>query len=186
MLDRQNSFLMVVDVQERLVPALNGGELMAQRCASLLEAAVILDIPALITEQYPEGLGPTSKVIIDAAPETLVLAKNTFSAVEERSIQDHVTRNTALPNKPLVIAGCEAHVCVLQSAMDGIELGYKVAVVWDATASRFETDRDLAKARLVSAGAEIISLEMLLFEWLRSSKHPKFKAISSLVRHRTE
>ena len=185
MLTAKNSGLIIIDVQERLVPVLGNGTIMADRCTVLLKAASLLAVPAMITEQYPEGLGSTLASLSDVAENIPVFTKNAFSALAEAPILDHIKKQP--PGlSALVIAGCEAHVCVQQTAMDAIDSRYSVCVVWDATASRFESDRELARGRLQRHGADIVSVEMVLFEWLRTSKHPDFRSVSSLIRDRTE
>ncbi len=178
---RGRAHLLVVDIQAKLVPTIHeAGRLMA-RAAFLIKTATHLGVPITVTEQYPKGLGPTeSDLMLLCGNHTPVFAKTAFSALKDEAIRAHVTRDPA--RKDLVIIGMEAHVCVMQTAMDAIQAGFNVFVVADAISSRSADDPPLATARMREAGAKIVSAEMMFFEWLERSGTEEFKALSPMLR----
>jgi nicotinamidase-related amidase len=170
-----------------------------QRAEVLARTAKLLKVPVWATEQNPSGLGETSPEIRQHCQR--VLAKMAFSGVEEglgewlsppepampkgnaRSLPRHLQKPAELEAGPsVVIAGCEAHVCLLQTALDLLEDEFEVWVVTDACASRTDRDRDAAFDRLAGAGAELLTTEMVLFEWLRSAENPDFKQVQSWIK----
>ncbi len=175
-IDPARSTLLMIDLQERLVPAIDGHEGVVANTRRLLDAAAMLGIPAVASEQYPKGLGPTIEALaIDRAD---VLEKSEFD----------VSRNPGFPRllpgeRPdLVIVGCEAHVCVLQTALGCLDGKRKVFVVADATGSRAATNKEAGIDRMRRHGAEIVTTEMVIFEWLGSKENPHFKAVTALIR----
>lgn len=175
-LDASQAQLLVVDVQERLLPAMAEPDLVTGGCAKLVAAAKRLAVPILISEQYPKGLGPTVAPLKDAGP---VCAKMTFSCAADAGIAAAI----AAHNRPqLVLCGIEAHVCVLQSALGFKAMGYAVAVVWDAVSSRKLADKELAAHRLRAEGVSIVNVEMTIFEWLHVAGTPQFKELSALIK----
>lgn len=168
--------LLLIDLQQRLVPAIHDNEAMVARSARLAEAARLLDVPVRATEQYPAGLGPTVAALADF-PQA-VLPKTTFSAVEDPGFPALLPAGAG----QIVIAGCEAHVCVLQTALGLLGTGHRVFLAADAIGSRDPADRDAGIARARQNGAEIVTSEMVLFEWLRDSRHPKFREVQKLLR----
>lgn len=201
LLELEQSQLVLVDYQQKLMPALLDSEAALANAIRLARMAGLLEVPAFVTEQYPSGLGPTVAPLKDALAETQhrVLAKMQFSAVEEglgewlrppakpiagnaRSLPKHLQKQGPAPRDTIVIAGCEAHICLLQTALDLLEDEFDVWVVTDACASRTERNRDAAYDRLAGAGAELVTTEMVAFEWLRTAEHPDFKAIQALIK----
>jgi nicotinamidase-related amidase len=199
LLELSESQLVLVDYQTRLFPAMFDAQGTWARAAVLAQLAARLSVPVWGTEQNPSGLGELSPEIRMHCRQ--VLAKLQFSAVEEglgewlkpepaapkgnaRSLPRHLQKNqNAEPEKnTIVIAGCEAHVCLLQTALDLLEDEFDVWVVTDACTSRTERNRDAAFDRLASAGAELVTTEMVAFEWLRSAEHPEFKFLQSLIK----
>lgn len=179
LLSAPDSLLLVVDIQERLLPVMQDGGRVVRNTGILLQAAQALDLPALVTEQYPKGLGPTVPEIKAAAGAMPVMSKMHFSAWSEPDIRRYITKVA----RPLVvIAGIEAHVCVLQSALAIAETGRHVAVVVDAISSRQAGSVATAQHRLLQAGVSMVTTEMCLFEWLGSAAHPQFKALSALIK----
>ncbi|MFC4157829.1 isochorismatase family protein [Chitinimonas lacunae] len=172
LLQAQDSLLLVVDVQEKLVPALNDASQTVAHIKWLLEAARLAAIPVLFSEQYPQGLGSTLPCLRQMAPESPLLSKTAFSCVAAGCLE-----GTNLPRQ-VVLCGIEAHVCVLQTALDLLAAGREVFVVADAIDSRSCEDKSLALARLEAAGVTVISREMALFEWLRDAKAPAFREAS--------
>lgn len=164
--------LLLVDLQERLVPAMHDGDEVVARAARLAEAATLLGVPVLATEQVPDKLGPTVDRL--AGYPHLVTPKSRFAADAAGLIPPG--------RSEVVVAGVEAHVCVLQTVLSLRADGRRVLVAADATGSRFPADRDLALERARAAGAEIVSSEMVLFEWLRDATHPRFREVQKLLR----
>ena len=158
------------------MPAIYDGEVVVARAVRLAEAARLLEVPVRATEQYPAGLGPTVPPL--AAYPQAVLAKTTFSAVQDPGFSGLLPAGTSA----IVVAGCEAHVCVLQTVLGLLPRGHRVLLTADATGSRDPDDRTAAIARARQHGAEIVTSEMVLFEWLRDAQHPKFRDVQKLLK----
>lgn len=179
-IDPAETALIVIDIQERLAPAMSEFEPCANRIEMLLDGARELKLDALVTEQYPKGLGATLPRFAEKLSEgTPVIAKTGFSCFEEPAFR---TALAARSRKTLVFCGIESHVCVLQSVLDALERGFKVCLAADAVTSRKLADRELALQTARAAGALVLSSEALLFMMLRDAKNPAFKAVSKLVR----
>jgi nicotinamidase-related amidase len=176
LLTAEGSVLLLTDLQERLMPAIHDGDVVVARAVRLAEAAKLLDLPVLATEQNPAGLGPTVPPL--AAYPQAVLPKTAFSAAEDPGLTALLPAGTA----EIVVAGCEAHVCVLQTVLGLISQGHRVLVASDAVGSRDPADRAVALDRARYHGAEIVTSEMVLFEWLRDSRHPKFREVQKLLK----
>ncbi|MEC4594406.1 isochorismatase family protein [Nitrospirillum amazonense] len=172
-LDPRRSTLAVIDLQARLMPAIRDGGGVVANTRRLLSAAGLMDIPALFTEQNPRGLGAT---VPELAPDAAsVLPKMTFDATP-------VLIDRLPPDHAVVLTGCEAHVCVLQTALGLLERGRRVCVVGDAVGSRTAENKAAALRRLAAEGAEIITTEMAVFEWLESAEHPRFREVIALIK----
>ncbi len=201
LLDADASQLVLVDYQERLMPAIFEGPQVVANALRLAQIAQMLDVPVWGTEQNPSRLGPNDAALRALCRKTL--AKMHFSATEEglgewlrppakpqqggnaRSLPRHLQKpaQAQAPERgSIVIAGCEAHVCLLQTALDLLEDEFEVWVVTDACSSRTERNRDAAFDRLAGAGAELVTTEMVAFEWLRSCEHPDFKDALALIK----
>ena len=199
LIDADDSQLVLVDFQPRLQAAMHEAEAVWANAGRLAQAAQALRVPVWGTEQNPSKLGALAPELAQACER--VLAKMQFSAVEEglaewlqpppaaprgnaRSLPRHLQKPAAEAPKrqAIVIAGVEAHVCLLQTALDLLEEEFEVWVVTDACSSRTERNRDAAYDRLAGAGAELVTTEMVLFEWLRSAEHPQFKAVQALIK----
>ena len=167
--------LLIIDVQEKLVSMLND-ENVKSDSIKLARAASILDIQTVITEQYPKGLGFTIQEIKDVLPNAEYVEKTSFSAFKEDDVKK------LLSNKQVILFGIETHICVLQTAMDLLNEGYEVFVIQNACGSRNEENKNAALRRLIHSGAQIVTTEMVLFELLESSKHPKFKEVQALIK----
>ncbi len=179
----ETSQLVVIDVQARLAAVMPPAarEQVIKNTGILLQAARLLQLPVIATEQYPKGLGNTEATLAQHFPEGLdVVCKTCFASSGapgfNASLDAHQGRHQ------VILAGMEAHVCVLQTAMELIGRGYQVFIVEDAVSSRAEANRHNAIARLRQAGAVITSTESVLFEWLRDAGHPQFKAVSALIK----
>jgi nicotinamidase-related amidase len=168
--------LLVVDTQTRLMPAIHDGEGVIRRCVQLATAAKELGIHVIGTEQNPDGLGPLVAEITSLCDTTL--EKFYFSAAAEEGF----LRRLPARRNTLVVAGCEAHICVLQTVAGLIEAGHAVKLVSDAIGSRHPHDRLAAIERARAIGADVVTTEMVVFEWLGTSQHPKFKRLAQLIR----
>lgn len=182
LLSAENSLLIVIDLQSRLSSAMPepDGELMTINAGKLVEAAGLLEIPILVTEQYPKGLGPTDASIVARLPETAqVFEKTGFSCRAAKGFSQALRDSL---RKQVVLVGQETHVCVLQTALELLHEGYQVHVVMDAVCSRNVEHWHYALQRMQQQGAVITNYESVLFEWLRDSTHPHFKRLSGFLR----
>jgi nicotinamidase-related amidase len=149
----------------------------------LLRSAERLSVPVTVTEQYPKGLGPTVPAILEALPaKAAVLPKTAFSAAAEPTIAERLQALTGAGRDHVVICGVEAHVCVLQTALGLKQEGLQVFVVGDAVSSREEASVSAASARLVQAGCQWVTTEMVVFEWLGRAATEDFRALSALIK----
>lgn len=174
-----DSVLVVIDMQERLVPAMQAPARTIKNTRLLLTAAKACNVPTIITEQYPKGLGPTIPEITAAAGDSPILEKLHFSCMEDSQFK---TQFTALNRRQAVLVGMEAHICVVQTAASLIEDDYEVFVVSDATASRTVESEQACKVRLNASGAHIVTSEMVVFEWLGKAGTPAFKSLLPLIK----
>jgi nicotinamidase-related amidase len=179
LLNRARSQLLVVDVQERLMPAMHEGERMIDKCAILIQAASRLRIPVTVSEQYRKGLGGTVGRLDNLKGDAPVMEKMHFSCAADAQI---TARVKAVVRPQVVVCGIESHVCVLQSALGFKDMGLDVVLVADAVTSRAQSSVDLALARARAAGVAIVNTEMALFEWLHESGTPEFKELSKLIK----
>ena len=180
-IDRETTILIVVDLQERLLNALPRSEAIFERATFLVEAAKLLDVPVLATEQYPKGLGPTLPRLRERLPNA-PFEKTAFSILGCGDLRAELER---LAKSTVVLIGAESHVCIMQSAFDLLDLDHRVVIAADAVGSRFECDCSTALDRMRQAGAVVTTVEAIAFEWLVDAKHPAFKSVSALVRSLT-
>ena len=176
----ENNVLLIIDVQEKLAPTIEKPEICLNAIVQLVKGASILDIPVIISEHCREKIGPTVPRIIDScADKPSVFGKTSFSC-----FGDFETNfGKQMSKKPvLVIAGMETHVCVFQSILDFINAGYECMLAVDATASHKSIDQETAISTLESVGVKLTTVEALLFYWMRTAQHPKFKNILELVK----
>lgn len=176
LLSRDDSRLLIVDVQERLMALIPDSDRVLYNCRRLVEGAQILGVPISATEQYPRGLGPTSPELAELLPPRV--EKLRFSCAE---CLDWVSREHSDRPK-VVVAGIEAHVCVLQTVLDLLAAGFSVYVPVDAVASRNPLDRDRAIERMRDSGTTVTTTESVLFEWCEVAGTPEFKRISELIK----
>jgi nicotinamidase-related amidase len=182
------SQLVIVDMQEKLAGVMPSEALKnaTKNCSILAQAASLLNVPTVLTEQYPQGLGSTLPEIKQHLPHIKVIAKTTFSACDEPKFNQQLQRE----NSQVILAGMEAHICVLQTALDLIALttssdikpAKQIFVVEDAILSRNPASKANAIARLRDAGCIVTNTESVVFEWLGNASHPAFKTISALIR----
>ena len=178
-LERDKSCLLIVDVQERLAPVMSDPRRVLHNCTLLMRAAQRLEIPILVSEQYPKGLGPTMVDLRPHIPEEGAMPKLHFSAAADEAI---LAKIESFGRRQVVVAGIETHVCVLQTALDLKAGGYDVMVVADACAARRVESEQMAWSRLRQCGVELLSVEMALFEWMHKAGTPEFKELSALIR----
>jgi nicotinamidase-related amidase len=171
--------LLVIDVQEKLMPLIPGRDALVRDVGFLVDAAKILGMTVQATEQYPRGLGPTVPELAARLPHRP--DKTAFSCCAIREVVETFHRQ-ARPK--VVLAGIETHVCVLNTALDLLAEDFRVYLAVDAVASRFRVDHDTALRRLEQAGAILTTAEGCVFEWVGGAGHPKFKDISRLVQER--
>lgn len=171
----ETSCLLVVDFQERLMPAIYQADSVVANGAWLIQIARRLGVPVLASEQYPQGLGHTVAAIRELLPAEAFMAKTHFSCAAER---DCMRRIDALGREQIIVIGAEAHVCVLQTALDLRAAGKEVFLVADAVSSRSPRDVELAVERMRADGVRIVSREMVAFEWLHQAGDDRFRAIS--------
>ncbi len=176
MLDTNNSILVIIDIQEKLVKAASNGEKTIINTSKISQAAQILSIPVIITEQYPKGLGATVESITGS--DAFIMEKSSFSAFKEPEFEQKIN---SLNRKQVILCGIEAHICVLQTAIDLYKNGYEVYVLKDCVSSRSEEEQNSGLELLKQYGIKVITVEIALFQWLKSSKHPQFKDIQKLI-----
>nr|VFK25097.1 MAG: Nicotinamidase-related amidase [Candidatus Kentron sp. MB]VFK29859.1 MAG: Nicotinamidase-related amidase [Candidatus Kentron sp. MB]VFK74971.1 MAG: Nicotinamidase-related amidase [Candidatus Kentron sp. MB] len=176
LIDEYSSCLLIVDVQEKLIPAIHNRDAVIEHCAWLMKVADVVGVPLLVSEQYPAGLGPTVSALRELASREAFMEKVHFSCVSETECESRID---TLERNQIVIAGIEAHVCVLQTALDLVATGRQVFVVADAISSRNPQDVALAMARMRNAGVVVVSREMVLFEWAHRSDTGRFKQLST-------
>jgi nicotinamidase-related amidase len=222
LLTADDAVLLLIDLQQRLMPVIHDRDTVVARAVRLAEAARLMDVPVIATEQNPAGLGPTVPPL-SAYPQK-VLAKTAFSAAGAPGLAallpaagggpaspggtpgegatasaggtpvegatasaggtpvEGATASAGGSRRQIIVVGCEAHVCVLQTVLDLLADGHRVAVAADAVGSRDPADRSAALERARQHGAEIVTSEMVLFEWLRDSQHPRFREVQKLLK----
>jgi nicotinamidase-related amidase len=171
--------LLVIDVQEKLMVKIPDADRLTRNIGMLIDGARLLGLPVLATEQYPKGLGSTVAPLAARLPERP--DKVAFSCCAVPSVVETLRRQ-ARPK--VVLAGIEAHVCVLQTALDLLAQDFRVYIPADAVASRYPIDHEYALRRLEKAGAILTTAETAVFEWVGGANHPQFKAVSKLIQER--
>jgi len=179
LIQADKSCLIVIDMQERLVPAMQAPARTIRNAATLMKAARCLSVPTVLTEQYPKGLGRTVPDLLKLADGVPVMEKLHFSCMKDDDFSGYFK---SLGRKQAVIAGMEAHICVLQTGMNLMEQGYEIFVVTDATSSRTPESEKACLDRLSAAGAGIVTTERVVFEWLGQASTPQFKELLPLMK----
>ncbi|MFI5455075.1 MAG: isochorismatase family protein [Isosphaerales bacterium] len=169
--------MLVVDLQDKLLAAIAGHELVVANVIALIRGAKTLNLPVWATEQYPKGLGPTAAAVAALIPERP--AKTTFHCCAVPQLLEQLYGRNV---RHITVVGIEAHVCVAQTALELLDLGFGVQVPADAVASRHRIDWEFALRRLERAGAVVTTTEAALFEWTETAERPEFKAISELIK----
>lgn len=175
--------LLIIDIQEKLLPAMAGSAAVERNAQKLATAARHFGVPVTISEQYPKGIGHTLPALRAAAgPDAAVFEKMEFSCARNAAIVERLSAARRAGRRQLIVCGIEAHVCVLQSSVGLADLGFHVAVAFDATSSRDTASRDLAMARLAGSAIMPVSTEMVLFEWLERAGTSDFKALLGVIK----
>ena len=188
LLSRFRSHLLIVDVQEKLVPVIQDAEAMISGCTYLMQTAEATGVPICVSEQYPKGLGSSVDAVLQNTAQEHVVEKLRFSA-SEAFLQYCASRYPDSDSRQqerdqVVIAGIEAHICVLQTAFDLLAHGLRVCVVEDAVGSRRQSDASAAMRRIRDAGAVVLTAESAAFEWCETAGTEIFRQVSRLTQHR--
>ncbi|MBQ7126932.1 isochorismatase family protein [bacterium] len=180
MMNNNDTLLLIIDIQEKLLNAVYNKDIVEKKSQILAKTASILNIPTIVTEQYPQGLGATVdsiKSLIDANSE--IYEKTEFNAMLNPKIKEAVLSKN---KKTVILLGIESHICVYQTAEALQQDGFKVVVAADAVSSRSEYEYSLAMSNLKNININVKSAEMIVFELLKSAKHPNFKEIQQLIK----
>jgi Isochorismatase family len=180
-LDRNSSVLVIIDPQTKLMPAIFEADRVTQNCVVLLRLGQILSIPAIVTTQYAQGLGPLVSEVAGAVPGITPLDKTSFGCFGDENFLAHL-KQVAPGRKTLLVAGVESHVCVTQTVLAALNAGYAVHVGRDATSSRTRENWEVGLHRMEQAGAVLSSTEMMIYELLGRSGTPEFKAMLPLLK----
>lgn len=175
LVEAKRSCLLVVDMQEKLLPAITDTQTVLSNTIWLVRAAIRLGVSILTSEQYPKGLGHTTPKLSTLMTDFKVMEKTRFSCTTEPTCREHIM---ASRREQIILTGIEAHVCVLQTAFGLLEMEKDVFVVADCIGSRRSYDKELALARMRGAGIQVVSREMVVFEWLHQSDTPLFREVS--------
>ena len=177
-INENNCIIVIIDIQEKLVNIIKDSTIK-ENAVHIAKTANILNIPVLITEQYPKGLGSTIQDIKDSVCNAVYIEKTNFNAFSEQKFKEYISNTN---KKQIIIFGIETHICVLQTIYDILNKGFDIFLVENASGSRNDKDKEIAIERLRKAGCEIVTTEMVIFELLKSSRHPKFKEIQALIK----
>ncbi|MFA6302430.1 MAG: hydrolase [Legionella sp.] len=175
LLSKQESLVLLIDVQEKLTPFVLEKEQLIARCEWILRLANKMEVPILVSEQYPKGLGTTIQQFHPYYDHHTNIEKVAFSCMAEAS---YVQKLNQFNKKQMVLIGIEAHVCVLQTALELLEASYEVFVVVDAVSSRSALDLKYGLKRMKQDGVHLVTSEMVFFEWVRKAGTAEFKALS--------
>ena len=179
MLNTQESVLIVIDVQGKLARVVAESEQVIRKIQQLVQGAKALEIPIILTNQVPEKLGDTIPEIADLLAGQHQVSRTSFSVFREVQVMSQLG---SLGRKQVILCGVEAHICLFQSALDLLNAGHEVVIITDAMSSRHLSDKEVALQAVSAAGAQLRSVEMLLFELVRDARHPQFKTIAALIK----
>ncbi len=179
MLNIDKTALVIIDVQEKLSRVMYEKEKLFENLQKLIKGIKLLNIPIIVTEQNPNGLGPTVSEIAPLLTDIKPVTKFSFSCCSE---EPFLRQLEMLNRKQVLLAGIETHVCVYQTAVDLIEAGYEVHTIVDCVSSRTLENKNLALDKMKSEGANLTSVEIVLFELLKTVANPKFKELSKIVK----
>ena len=179
MLTNENTVLTLVDIQEKLIPVMHDKKFLISQLKILIQGAAHIGLPILWLEQYPKGLGPTIPELTELLPNNAPIAKSSFSAYGSEEFRKKL-QTFGRPN--VLIAGIESHICVYQTTRDLLNEGYQVEIVVDAMTSRTRTNHDIGLERMKQLGASFTSVEMSLFELVRTAESKIFKRVANIVK----
>ncbi|MDO4485409.1 MAG: hydrolase [Bacillota bacterium] len=179
LISRDNTAFVVIDFQEKLMPAMSGKEQLEDKTVRLIKGMNVLGVPSIVTQQYTKGIGPTIPPVAEALGDFEPIDKTTFSCMKN---EEFLERFRALGRKNVVVCGIEAHICVQQTVLQLMEEGYNVYVPTDCISSRSAEDKMWSISRMGEAGAVITSYEAILYEILGGSREDGFKQISAIVK----
>ena len=179
MLDINNTLLTIIDIQGNLALAMHDKESLFKGVKQLIKGVTALEIPIILTEQNPKGLGPTLPEIRKVLPDVMAIPKMNFNCCDENAFMDALKTSG---KKQVLIAGIESHICVYQTAAALLDMGYEVEAVTDAVASRFPENKKLALKKMERMGIEMTGVEMALFELLKTAEHEKFREIVKIIK----
>ena len=174
-----DSILVVIDCQTKLMPAINNTDVLEETVAKLAKGIRVLGVPAVVTQQYTKGLGPTTDLICEALGDFGPVEKTTFSAM---GCPEFAEAMKAAGRKNVIMTGTETHICVQQTTLELLDAGYNVYLVQDCVGSRKDNDKDTACQRMAAAGAVVTTYEAVLYELLKGAKAEGFKEISAIVK----
>lgn len=180
LLNRNETALLIIDIQERLLPAMADPDGVITNTGKLISACHILNVPIILTEQYPKGLGPTdSRLISLLGGGYSPFEKTTFSCCGDNAVNSAIKSVAA---KQILLCGIETHVCVLQTALDFFQNGFKVHVAADAVSSRTGDNKTIALHRMAASGITVTCTESAIFELLERAGTPRFKEVSAIIK----
>lgn len=179
MLSIENTAAIIIDVQEKLWNVMHDKESLLENLQKLVKGLQVLGIPIIITEQNPDGLGPTVPSLMQLMPSIDPVPKFCFNCHHEEKFEQAIKD---LGKRQILICGIEAHICVHQTTLDLLSHGYEVHLVADTVSSRVKTNRDITLMRLQSEGAKLATVEMVLYELLQTAENPKFKEILKVIK----
>ncbi|GLH72961.1 hydrolase [Geothrix limicola] len=189
LLDASRSILVLIDFQGKLVHMVHRPGMVLESARRLMRLADLFEVPVVLTEQYPKGLGPTEeslrKVYDSLSTPTFFQEKTAFGCCGDAGFENLLQQarpGLAPAKRQIVIAGIEAHVCVMQTVLELLASGHEVHLCWDAISGRGEEYRKYALKRMAAAGASLTNHESVAFEWARDKDHPQFKALSALMK----
>lgn len=179
-LNENDCLILIIDIQDKLLNSVYNKETLKNKSIIIAKAASMLNIPVIVTEQYPKGLGSTINELKNALSNyTNYYEKTSFSALDNSEIMSSIKKAN---KKQIIIFGIETHICVSQTAIALADKGYDVTLIKDASGSRAETEHNSGIDRMKEFGIHIITTEIALFEWLKSAKHEKFKDVQALIK----
>jgi nicotinamidase-related amidase len=189
LLESERSLVLMIDMQERLVPVIDRPEMTIEACRRMLRLADLFDVPVLVTELYRKGLGPTEGRLLETfeslATEKRLVEKSRFSCCGAEAFEaafQELYKELGHADRQVIVVGIEAHVCVLQTTVELLDRGCAVHVCWDAVSGRGAEYRDWALDRMQQAGASVTNHESVAFEWARHREDPRFKAVNQMFR----
>ena len=183
LIEANRSILVIIDVQTKLMPAVHLNNELIEQILILQKSANRLDIPMIITEQYPKGLGSTLDLIsAETNSDDILVSKLTFSAMGEDLFKNELQKLRSIGRDQVIVCGTETHICVMQTVIDCINEKFNVYVVIDAVGSRSPENKQAGLSRMASCGAHCVTNEMVIFEWVKIAGTPEFKLLSKLIK----